>query len=62
MLAPTERCLHEGRIDFTTRFFTLSNKVNQDTISAQLNDGVLTLTLPKATEVQARKISIASLA
>jgi HSP20 family molecular chaperone IbpA len=36
----------------------LSSKVNQDTISAQLNDGVLTLTLPKAAETQPRRISI----
>jgi HSP20 family molecular chaperone IbpA len=36
----------------------LSNKINQADISAQLDDGVLTLTLPKAKEAQPRRISI----
>ena len=59
----------DGRIDFTkyegmepvghyARSFTLSSKVDQGTINAQLNDGVLTLTLPKAAEAQPRRISI----
>ena len=41
-----------------TRSFTLSNKIDQERISAQLDDGVLTLTLPKAKETQPRRISI----
>ena len=41
-----------------TRSFTLSNKIDQERISAQLDDGVLTLTLPKAKEAQPRRISI----
>jgi HSP20 family protein len=48
----------EYNVGHYTRSFTLSNKIDQDTISAQLNEGVLTLTLPKTTEVQARRISI----
>jgi HSP20 family protein len=40
------------------RSFTLSNKVDQDKISANLEDGVLTLTLPKAKHAQPRKIAI----
>ena len=41
-----------------TRSFTLSNKIDQEKISAQLEDGVLTLTLPKAKEAHPRRISI----
>ena len=48
----------EYNVGHYARTFTLSSKVNQDTISAQLNDGVLTLTLPKAAETQPRRISI----
>ena len=38
----------EYNIGHYARIFTLSNKVDQDKISANLEDGVLTLTLPKA--------------
>lgn len=40
------------------RAFTLSNKIDQDKISAELNDGVLTLTLKKAKEAVLRQIAI----
>lgn len=48
----------EYNVGHYTRSFTLSNKINQEHISAQLDDGVLTLTLPKVKEAQSRKISI----
>jgi len=48
----------EYNVGHYTRSFTLSNKVEQERISAQLDDGVLTLTLPKALETQPRRISI----
>jgi HSP20 family protein len=40
------------------RGFTLSGKIAQDAITAQLDDGVLTLTLPKAKEAMPRRIAI----
>jgi HSP20 family molecular chaperone IbpA len=48
----------EYNVGHYTRSFALSNKIDQDRISAQLDDGVLTLTLPKAKEAQPRRISI----
>ena len=48
----------EYNIGHYTRSFTLSNKIDQERINAQLEDGVLTLTLPKAQEAQPRRISI----
>jgi HSP20 family protein len=48
----------EYNVGHYTRSFTLSNKIDQEQISAQLDDGVLTLTLPKAKEAQPRRISI----
>ncbi|MGA8192837.1 MAG: Hsp20/alpha crystallin family protein [Acetobacteraceae bacterium] len=48
----------EYNVGHYTRSFTLSNKIDQERISAQLDDGVLTLTLPKAKETQPRRISI----
>ena len=48
----------EYNVGHYTRSFTLSNKIDQEKISAQLEDGVLTLTLPKAKEALPRRISI----
>ena len=48
----------EYNVGHYARSFTLSEKIDQDTISAELNDGVLTLTLQKSKEAQPRRISI----
>ena len=48
----------EYNVGHYTRSFTLSNKIDQEQISAQLEDGVLTLTLPKARQAQPRRISL----
>jgi HSP20 family molecular chaperone IbpA len=40
------------------RSFTLSDEIDQAGIEARLNNGVLVLTLPKAPEAKARKISV----
>jgi len=40
------------------RGFSLSNRINQHKISAEMSDGVLTITLPKVEEVKPRRISI----
>lgn len=41
------------------RSFSISNKINQERISAEMNDGVLRLTLPKAEEAKPRRIAVA---
>ena len=48
----------EYNIGHFARSFTLSNKIDQQHISAQLDDGVLTLTLKNAKEAQPRRIAI----
>ncbi len=40
------------------RSFQLSSKIAQEGISAELNDGVITLVLPKAESAKPRKITI----
>ena len=40
------------------RAFALSDEINRDAINAKLQDGVLTLHLPKAPEAQTHKIKI----
>jgi HSP20 family protein len=48
----------EYNVGHYARAFTLSDKIDQDAISAELNDGVLTLTLKKAKEALPRRIAI----
>jgi len=48
----------EYNIGHYARAFSLSDKIDQDGISAALDDGVLTLTLRKAREALPRKIPI----
>ena len=48
----------EYNIGYFARSFTISNKIDQQQIQAQLDDGVLTLTLKKAKEALLRRIAI----
>ena len=48
----------EYNVGHFARSFTLSNKIDQQQINAQLEDGVLTLTLKKAKEATPRRIAI----
>jgi HSP20 family protein len=48
----------EYNVGHFARSFTLSNKIDQQEIGAQLDDGVLTLTLKKAKEALPRRIAI----
>ena len=48
----------EYNVGHYARGFTLSGKIDRDRISAQLDDGVLTLTLPKIKEAMPRRISV----
>jgi HSP20 family molecular chaperone IbpA len=48
----------EYNIGHYRRSFTLSNKVDQNRISAEMKDGVLTLVVPKAEEARPRRIAV----
>jgi HSP20 family molecular chaperone IbpA len=48
----------EYNVGYYTRSFTLSDKIDQDGIKAELEDGVLTLTLKKSKEAMPRRIAI----
>lgn len=48
----------EYNVGHYARSFSLSDKVDQENIGATLQDGVLTLTLPKSPAARPRRISI----
>jgi HSP20 family molecular chaperone IbpA len=48
----------EYNIGHFARRFSLSGKIDQNNITADVHDGVLTLSLPKAEEAKPRKIPI----
>jgi HSP20 family molecular chaperone IbpA len=48
----------EYNIGHYRRSFSLSNKIDQNKISAEMKDGVLALTLPKVEEARPRRIAI----
>ena len=48
----------EYNVGHYTRVFTLSNKIDQGAITARMEDGVLTLTLPKSKGALPRRIAV----
>jgi HSP20 family protein len=51
--------LHKRRYSRFQRSFTLPTTVDSQTVSAKLNDGVLTITLNKREETKPRRITVA---
>ena len=54
--------LSEYGIGDYRRTFTLSNEIDREHIQANIKDGVLRLTLPKAEEAKTRKIAVSATA
>ena len=48
----------EYNIGHYRRSFSLPSKIDQNRIGAEMKDGVLTITIPKAEEAKPRKISV----
>ena len=48
----------EYNVGHYARAFTLSNKIDREAITAQVENGVLTLTLPKSKDALPRKIAV----
>ena len=48
----------EYNVGHFARSFEISNKIDQGKISALMNDGVVTIVLPKAEQAKPRKIQV----